>query len=129
MALPVDCNIHWRVLKFLFSRATIDWNVPDVLRGISLINGVWQPYKHVCNILWRKLFPLFPYSTAPVLGAGARMYDQPKLIVVEKTIVVLFLAAPNIRAQLRQKITPFEGHAHQAAPNNQDGLRIVVYLA
>ena len=43
MALLVDCNIHYRVLKFLYSRATIDWNFPDWLRGISLIYGVWHP--------------------------------------------------------------------------------------
>ena len=59
MALLVDCNIHYRVLKFLYCRATIDWNFPDWLRGISLFYGVWHPYKHVCNIIWRKFFPLF----------------------------------------------------------------------
>ena len=37
MALLVDCNIHYRVLKFLYSRATIDSNCPDWLRGISSI--------------------------------------------------------------------------------------------
>ena len=68
MALLVDCNIHYRVLKFLYSRATIDWNFPDWLRGISLMYGVWHPYKHVCNIIWRKFFPLFSYITAPVFG-------------------------------------------------------------
>ena len=51
MALLVDCNMHYWVLKFLYSRATIDWNFPDWLRGISLIYGVWHPYKHVCNII------------------------------------------------------------------------------
>ena len=52
MVLLVDCNIHYRVLKTLYSRATIDWNFPDWLRGISLIYGVWHPYKHACNIIW-----------------------------------------------------------------------------
>ena len=37
IALPVDCNIPYRVLKFLYSRATIDWTLPDWLRGILLI--------------------------------------------------------------------------------------------
>ena len=95
MALLVDCNIHYRVLKFLCSRATIDWNFPDWLRGILLIYGVWHPYKHVCNIIWRKFFPLFSYITAPVFGAGARIYNHPKLIVIEKTIAPLLLAAPH----------------------------------
>ena len=125
MALLVDCNIHYRVLKFLYSRATIDWNFPDWLRGISLIYGVWHPYKHVCNIIWRKFFPLFSYITTPVFGAGARIYNHPKLIVIEKTIAALLLSAPDIRAQLRQKITQFEGRANQAALNTQDGLRIL----
>ena len=51
MAFLVDCNIHYRVLKFLYSRATIDWNFPDWSRGISLIYGVWHPHKRVCNII------------------------------------------------------------------------------
>ena len=105
------------MLKFLYSRATIDWNFPDWLRGILLIYGVWYPYKHVCNIIWRKFFPLFSYITAPVFGAGARIYNHPKLIVIEKTIAALLLAAPDIQAQLRQKITLFEGRANQAALN------------
>ena len=115
MALLVDCNIHYRVLKFLYSRATIGWNFPDWLRGISLIYGVWHPYKHDCNIIWRKFFPLFSYITAPVFGAGARIYNHAKLIVLEKTIAALLLSAPDIRAQLRQNITLFEGRANQAA--------------
>ena len=60
-----------------------------------------------------------------MFGAGARIYNHPKLIVIEKTIAALFLAAPDIRAQLRQKITLFEGRANQAALNTQDGLRIL----
>ena len=59
MVLLVDCNIHYRVVKFLYSRATIDWNFLDWLRGIWLIYGLWHPYKHVCKIIWRKFFPLF----------------------------------------------------------------------
>ena len=73
IALLVDCNIHYRVLKFLYSRATIDWLFLDWLRGISLIYGVWHGYKHGCNIIWRKLFPRFSCITAPVFGAGARI--------------------------------------------------------
>ena len=58
-----------------------------------------------------------------MFGAGAHIYSHPKLIVIEKTIAPLLLAAPDIRAQLRQKITLFEGRANQAALNTQDGLR------
>ena len=111
IVLLVDCNIHYRVLKILYSRATIHWNFPHWLRGISLIYGVWHPYKHVCNIIERKFFPLFSYTTAPVFGAGARIYNHRKLFVMEKTMAVFFLAAPDIRAHLRQKITLFEGRA------------------
>ena len=124
MALLVDCNIHYWVLKLLYSRATIGWNFPDWLRGISLIYGMWHPYKHVCNIIWRKFFPLFSCITAPVFGAGARIYNHPKLIVIEKNIAALLLAAPDVRAQLWQKTTLFEGRADQAALNTEDGLRI-----
>ena len=53
MALLVDCNIHCWVLKFLYFRATMDWNW---LRGMSLIYGVWHPYKHVGNIMWPQFF-------------------------------------------------------------------------
>ena len=107
------------------SRATIDWKFLDWLRGISLIYGMWHPYKHVCNIIWRKFFPLFSYVMAPVFGAGARIYNHPKLIVIEKTIVALLLAAPGIQAQLKRKITLFQGCGNQAAPITQAGLRIL----
>ena len=92
---PTGCS------NFLYSRATTDWNFPDGLQGISLIYGVWQPYKHVCTIMWRIFFPLFSYITAPVFGAGARTNDRAKLIVIEKTIAAGSLSAPDIQAQLR----------------------------
>ena len=95
------------------------------MRGILLIYGVWRPYEHVSNIIWRKFFPLFSYITDPVFGAGARIYNHPKLIVIEKTIVVLLLAAPDMRAQLGEKITLFEGRTDQVALKTQDGLRIL----
>ena len=60
-----------------------------------------------------------------MFGAGGRIYNHPKLILIEKTIAALLLAAPDIRAQLPQKITPFDGRADQAALNTQDGLRIL----
>ena len=70
--------------------------------------------------------PLFSYITAPVFGAGARINNHPKLIVIEKTITALLFPAPDIQAQLRQKITLFEGCADQAPLNKQDGLRILL---
>ena len=60
-----------------------------------------------------------------MFGAGARIYHHPKPIVIEETVVVLLLAPPDIRAQLRQKITLFEGRADQAALNTYEGLRIL----
>ena len=125
MALLVDCNIHYRMLKFLSSRATIDWKFTEWLRRISLIYGDWHPYKHVCNIIWCEFFALISDITAPVFGAGARMYNHPKLIVIEKTIDALLVAAPNIQAQLTQQSTLFEGRANQAALNTKDALRIL----
>ena len=123
-ALLVDCNIHYRVLQFLYSRAAIDRNLLDCLRGISSIYSVWHPYKHVCNIIWHKFFPLFSYITAPVIGAGACIYNHPILLVIEKTIASLLLAAPDIHAQLRQKPILLGGRADEATVTIRDGLRI-----
>ena len=58
-------------------------------------------------------------------GAGACMYSHSKLIVTEKTIAALLLAAPDIWPQPPQKTTLFEGRADQAARNTHDGLRIL----
>ena len=60
-----------------------------------------------------------------MFGAGALIYNHPKLIVTKKTIAALLLAAPAIRVPLQQKITLFEGHSDQAAQNTPDGLRIL----
>ena len=98
----------------------MDLNFPDWFWGISLIHGVWHPYKHVCNIIWRKFFALFSHITTPVLGTGARIYNHPKLIVIEKTIGALFLAAPDIG-----QITFRERCADEATLTIRDGLRIL----
>ena len=63
------------------------------LRRIPWFYGVWHPYKHVCRIIWRTFFPLFAYISGPVFEAGACIYNLPKLIVIEKPLLALFLVA------------------------------------
>ena len=70
-------------------------------------------------------FLCFRISPLPCLGPVRTYITTPKVIVIEKTIAALLLAAPDIRAQLRHKITLREGRANQAALNTQDGLRIL----
>ena len=54
-----------------------------------------------------------------------RAYNHSELIGIEKTIATLLLATLDIWAQLWQKNTLFDGRANQAAPNTQDGMRIL----
>ena len=51
---------------------------------------------------------------APTFQAGARIYNHPKLSVIEKTVAVLLIAAPDLQTPLRQKIALFNTGAHQA---------------
>ena len=68
MAWLVDCNIHYRLLKFLYSRATIEWNFPDWLRGILLIYGVWHPTNMFAISSGVNSFLCFRTSPLPFLG-------------------------------------------------------------
>ena len=60
-----------------------------------------------------------------MFGAGACIYNHPKLIVIEKSIAALLLAAPYIWTQLGNKITHIEGRANQAALNTHNGWHIL----
>ena len=70
MALLVDCNIHYRVLKFLYSRATMDWSFPDCLRGILLIYVCGTPTNMFAISSGVNSFLCFRTSPLPCLGLG-----------------------------------------------------------
>ena len=72
MPLLVDENIAYRVWKMAYCRLTTQWDVHAFTKDLPLLYGVWHPYKHVLELVYRRFLPLFAYLQKGRMAPGDR---------------------------------------------------------
>ena len=125
LPLFVDENIHYRIVKFLYSARNQRWNMRAYLRYVPVVYGVWHAYKFLVTHTLRVFWPILTYQQKGLLRPGSTILSYPKLIVIQKTIAALMLATPRILRPCRRKAqaaTAISGrdtaHANRAAVAN-----------
>ena len=58
LPLLVDENIHYRVLRLLYSGAMVRYDVARYLSEVPLLYGVWHAYKHTLTVVYRAFLPV-----------------------------------------------------------------------
>ena len=59
--LLVDINIHYRLLRLMFNRAYVEWDVLGDMMQSPPVFGVWHAYKQCCKVVRREFFSCFAY--------------------------------------------------------------------
>ena len=81
-----DGNIHYCVLKLIYSIAYARYNWPLFITRTPPVYGTWHPYKYCVTLCYRRFFPLFTYFLYGSLNSGATVPTFPKLIYMERMI-------------------------------------------
>ena len=109
LPLLVDENIHYRVLKLVYSINYAWYNVPLFITRTPVVYGTWHPYKYCVTLCYRRFFPLFTYFSYGSLNLGTAVPNFPKLIYMERMILVLLHLAHKWRQPLEQKLQTLRG--------------------
>ena len=109
LPLLVDENIHYRVLKLVYSISYARYNVPLFITRTPVVYGTWHPYKYCVTLCYRRFFPLFTYFSYGSLNLGTAVPNFPKLIYMERMILVLLHLAHKWRQPLEQKLQTLRG--------------------
>ena len=51
--LLVDMKTHFALFKLCYGATYVPWNVPQLLLGFTLVNGVWHSYKYCIELIYR----------------------------------------------------------------------------
>ena len=71
--------------------------------------GTWHPYKYCVTLCYRRFSPLSTYFSYGSLNLGTAVPNFPKLIYMERMILVLLHLAHKWRQPLEQKLQTLRG--------------------
>jgi hypothetical protein len=105
MPLMVDENIHYRILRMLYGRPFIGYDVHHHLSSMPLLFGIWHAYKHTLLVVFRVFFPVL--GLLEVDGLQPRTGEcttQRKVEFLERMYAALILATPTVMPRLDAKV-------------------------
>ena len=105
LPLLVDENIHYRLLRLMYSSHLQHCDVGDVLQRVPLVYGVWHTYKHTVVCVYRAFFPLLAQLEATGSpAAGSRVCSRRRVLHMEKLVAALLLVRPDVLDEIRSRI-------------------------
>ena len=112
----MDVNPYWRIMKLLYSRSTIAYNVHNSLHRIPPLFGIWHVYKYATTVLYRRYLPILALIEHPRLIHDANAEQvrcKPKLRHMEVLIAALLVLAPLQLPTIQDRLDSF---AHDKPP-------------
>ena len=105
-SLPVvmDENIHYRLLKWMYSRGMAMYAVRDSLLPLVCIYGVWHAYKFVCLHIHREFFSQFVFMDQGFLQDGDSVACAQRLPFIERSIATLWVVGMEFLPALDKEI-------------------------
>ena len=112
LPLLVDENIHYRIMRLMYSPGTNHVDLCEHVRQVPVLFGVWHAYKHTVTLVYRAFFALLANlesSRQPV--AGTRVFHRCKVLYMEKLFAVLLVARGVVQPDLLRALTGAQSEA------------------
>lgn len=98
--LCVDENIHYRVLRLLYSRGAQGYDFRTMLGRSPVLYGVWHAYKYCCISVERKFFPLFIYLMNGTVAVDSTHPSGHILKTIEYVLAAILLQPKALWARV-----------------------------
>ena len=121
LPLLVDKNIHYRVLRLLYSTSLLKWDVACVLKQVPLIYGIWHAYKHTLVVVFRAYLPLLAQlECTGEPSVGARVSSTRRVLYLEKLFAILLVLRDNTEDILQEQLRRVEAAIPRNRASNTD---------
>ena len=108
MPLLVDENIHYRVMRMLYSAPFARFDLHEYLGEIPLLYGVWHAYKHTVTVVYRVYLPVLVHLELVTAGADRTVArSHRRVLYMEKLFAALLLSRDHVLDQLRARLTAY----------------------
>ena len=104
MPVLMDENIHYRLLKWMYSVSYAHLAVRETMGQLVLVYGVWHAYKNVCLHIHRAFFPVWVYLERGVLKKGEAITSSQKLAYIERLIAGLWIVGADYLVSIDTEI-------------------------
>ena len=106
LPLLVDENIHYRLLRLMYSSHLQNWDVGTTLERVPLVYAVWHAFKHTLACVYPSFFPLLAQlETTGSPGVGSRVCSRRRVLFIEKLIAALLLVREDVTEEITSRIT------------------------
>ena len=103
LTLLMDEKIFHRLAKFMYSRTYNPFKLAEHYATVPMLYGCWHPYKYVCTMMHRKLFPILGCLGRQSPIVEDEIMCHPKLLHIEKQFCALMLATPTVSECIAHK--------------------------
>jgi hypothetical protein len=108
MPLLVDENIHYRVLRMLYSAPFAAFDMHRYLADVPLVYGIWHAYKHTLTVVYRVYLPVLVHLEVVDAGSSqAVVRSHRRVLYIEKLFAALLLARGHVLDHLRARLAEY----------------------
>ena len=104
--LLVDENIHYRILRMLYSAPFLGFDLHRYLADVPLLYGIWHAYKHTVTVVYRVYLPVLVHLETLDAGTTAPRSHR-RVLYMEKLFAALLLGRDHVLAHLRTRLAAF----------------------
>jgi hypothetical protein len=108
--LLVDENIHYRVMRMLYSAPFVRMDVHRYLADVPLLYGVWHAYKHTVTVVYRVYLPVLVHLETVDAAGTAMARSHRRVLYMEKLFASLLLGRGHVLEHLRARLTAYRQH-------------------
>ena len=113
MPLLVDENIHYRVLRMLYSAPFAPFDMHRYLEDVPLVYGVWHAYKHTLTVVYRVYLPVLVHLEAADAGTTPALVARShrRVLYMEKLFAALLVARGRVLEHLEARLALYRSSA------------------
>ena len=119
LPLLVDTNLHYRILKLAYGRASVIFKVPSFFNSIPPLYGIWHAYKYAVIVTRRAFHSQLIFLRHGTVATGEKFPVSPSLRTTEMLIGAILTIPINIKEKLKAVVQALKVELCSAVQSNE----------